>query len=291
MPPAPGSMSLSSRTAIADGRKKTTIASSHNPRLASPNWLAAVVSQRSPTMALMLNSTTSRSRMTRGSCWLICPRCVQGAVGCTRATSHPTPPPMAAPPTTSVGKCWPAATRSAATAVAPANSSTVLRARWGRCSRRAIARYAVATENAAAAWPDGNERRLSRFEAAAGAADVYSTGRLRCASTLIHWVVASVHASALANTTTWPRTAAALAPSAEASPANPATATSSAWLAVRQPRDEGNHCDRAAGRDAGRIPPGHAVGSLCDGGSHGDDTQRQRHGPTGHAVSVERDGV
>src|SRR2546429_2443515 len=88
---------------------------------------------------------------------------------------------------------------------------TVLRARWGRCSRRAIARYAVATENAAAAWPDGNERRLSRFEAAAGAADVYSTGRLRCASTLIHWVVASVHASALANTTTWPRTAAALA--------------------------------------------------------------------------------
>ena len=60
-------MAASSRTATADGRKKTTIASSHNPRLASPNWLAAVVSQRSPTMALMLNSTTSRSRMTRGS--------------------------------------------------------------------------------------------------------------------------------------------------------------------------------------------------------------------------------
>src|SRR2546422_6584030 len=32
---------------IADGKKKTTIASSHSPRLASPNWLAAVVSQRS----------------------------------------------------------------------------------------------------------------------------------------------------------------------------------------------------------------------------------------------------
>src|SRR6266567_1760823 len=207
MPPAPGSMSLSSRTAIADGRKKTTIASSHNPRLASPNWLAAVVSQRSPTMALMLSSTTSR-------------------------------------------------------------------ARWGRCSRRAIARYAVATENAAAAWPDGNERRLSRFEAAAGAADVYSTGRLRCASTLIHWVVASVHASALANTTTWPRTAAALAPSAEASPANPATATSSAWLAVPAGRE--NVCNAA------RSMPG------SEAGSHGDDTQRQRHGPTGHAVSVER---
>src|SRR5207244_8997969 len=122
----------------------------------------------------------------------------------------------------------------------------LLRARWGRCSRRAIARYAVATENAAAAWPDGNERRLSRFEAAAGAADVYSTGRLRCASTLIHWVVASVHASALANTTTWPRTAAALAPSAEASPANPATATSSAWLAV--PAGLENVCNPARSR-------------------------------------------
>src|SRR5438034_2472572 len=207
---------------------------------------------------------SSRRRHTRSLCdwssdvcssdlWLICPRCVQGAVGCTRATSHPTPPPMAAPPTTSVGKCWPAATRSAATAVAPANSSTVLRARWGRCSRRAIARYAVATENAAAAWPDGNERRLSRFEAAAGAADVYSTGRLRCASTLIHWVVASVHASALANTTTWPRTAAALAPSAEASPANPATATSSAWLAV--PAGLENVCNAA------RSMPGSEAGS------------------------------
>src|SRR5439155_15417840 len=60
-------MAASSRTAIAEGRKNTSIANSHNPRLASPNWLAAVVSQRSPTMALMLNSTTSRSRMTRGS--------------------------------------------------------------------------------------------------------------------------------------------------------------------------------------------------------------------------------
>src|SRR6266480_2495237 len=67
MPPAPGSMSASSRTATADGRKNTTIATSHSNRLASPNWLAAVVSQRSPTIAVMLNSTTSESRMTRGS--------------------------------------------------------------------------------------------------------------------------------------------------------------------------------------------------------------------------------
>src|SRR5438132_8105345 len=60
-------MSASSRTATADGRKNTTIAISHSTRLASPNWLAAVVSQRSPTIAVMLNSTTSESRMTRGS--------------------------------------------------------------------------------------------------------------------------------------------------------------------------------------------------------------------------------
>src|SRR5439155_401370 len=60
-------MSASSRTATAEGRKKTTIATTHRSRLASPNWLAAVVSHRSPTIAVMLNSTTSRSRMTRGS--------------------------------------------------------------------------------------------------------------------------------------------------------------------------------------------------------------------------------
>src|SRR2546430_14379294 len=189
---------------------------------------------------------------------------------------------MAAPLTTSVGKCWPAATRSAATAVAPANSSTVLRARWGRCSRRAIARYAVATENAAAAWPDGNERRLSRFEAAAGAADVYSTGRLRCASTLIHWVVASVHASALANTTTWPRTAAALAPSAEASPANPATATSSAWLAV--PAGLGKRGQPARARAAGggggpRAPGGAPLGGAPPRGATSGAGWRAAEGP------------
>src|SRR5207253_8369966 len=67
MPPAPGSMSASSRTATADGRKKTTIATSHRDKLASPNWLAAVVSQRSPTIAVRLNSTTSESRRTRVS--------------------------------------------------------------------------------------------------------------------------------------------------------------------------------------------------------------------------------
>src|SRR3989442_15737022 len=59
-------MSVSSRTAIADGRKKITIASSHRTRLAGP-IRPAVVSQRSPTIAVMLKSTTSRSVSTRGS--------------------------------------------------------------------------------------------------------------------------------------------------------------------------------------------------------------------------------
>src|SRR6266699_6484953 len=66
MPPVPGSRSASSRTAAAEGRKKITIASIHSSRLAGPNY-AAVVSQRSPTIAVMLKSTTSRSPMTRGS--------------------------------------------------------------------------------------------------------------------------------------------------------------------------------------------------------------------------------
>ncbi len=60
-------MSASSRTAIADGMKNTSIATIHTVSDASPNWLAAVVSQRNPTIAVMLNSTTSRSPMTRGS--------------------------------------------------------------------------------------------------------------------------------------------------------------------------------------------------------------------------------
>src|SRR5438067_4263718 len=85
MPPAPGSMSASSRTATADGRKKTTIATSHRDKLASPNWLAAVVSQRSPTIAVMLNSTTSESRMTRGS--------PLGGSGMHRAAEPPETPP------------------------------------------------------------------------------------------------------------------------------------------------------------------------------------------------------
>src|SRR5437773_9581573 len=52
-------MSASSRTATAEGRKKTTIASTHRSRLASPNWLAAVVSHRSPTIAVMLKDRKS----------------------------------------------------------------------------------------------------------------------------------------------------------------------------------------------------------------------------------------
>ncbi len=59
-------MSASSRTAMADGMKNTSMASAHIRRLAIPNWLAAVVSQRRPTMAVMLKSTTSESRITRG---------------------------------------------------------------------------------------------------------------------------------------------------------------------------------------------------------------------------------
>src|SRR5436189_64697 len=85
-------MSASSRTATAEGRKKTTIASTHRSRLASPNWLAAVVSHRSPTIAVMLNSTTSRSRITRGS-WSGTPGMNRGgeppdAAAQRRATHH-----------------------------------------------------------------------------------------------------------------------------------------------------------------------------------------------------------
>src|SRR6267143_4496561 len=65
-PPSPGSMSVSSRTAIADGTKKITIANTHSARLAGP-IRPAVVNQRSPTIAEMLNSTTSRNVITRGS--------------------------------------------------------------------------------------------------------------------------------------------------------------------------------------------------------------------------------
>jgi hypothetical protein len=60
-------MSVSSRTAIAEGRKKNTIASTQRTRLAGP-IRPAVVSQRSPTIAVTLNSTTSRRVITRGSC-------------------------------------------------------------------------------------------------------------------------------------------------------------------------------------------------------------------------------
>src|SRR3989442_14601431 len=81
-PPSPGSMSLSSRTAIADGRKKITIANTHSARLAGP-IRPAVVSQRSPTIAVMLNSTTSRSVITRGS------RLISGGGGMHRGHEPP----------------------------------------------------------------------------------------------------------------------------------------------------------------------------------------------------------
>src|SRR5207245_8423466 len=53
----------------------------------------------------------------------------QGTVGCTVATSQPIPLPNAAPAATSVGKCFPAATRSALTPTAPAYSRIALRLR------------------------------------------------------------------------------------------------------------------------------------------------------------------
>src|SRR5690349_25105187 len=94
------------------------------------------------------------------------------------------PLPSTAPAMTSVGKCWPADTRNEATAAAAPYASNALRVRCGRCSRPAITKYVVAAANATDACPDGNERRLSGSDAAPGAAAVYSTGRLRWASTL-----------------------------------------------------------------------------------------------------------
>src|SRR5438093_11442947 len=66
---------------LADSRKKITIATTHSTRLDGP-MRPAVVSQRSATIAVMLNSTTSRSVMTRGSC-------VMGPPGSGACPSHP----------------------------------------------------------------------------------------------------------------------------------------------------------------------------------------------------------
>src|SRR5213592_4987675 len=93
-------------------------------------------------------------------------------------------------------------------------------------------RYLVAAANAIDACPDGNERWLLGSAAAAVASEVYSTGRLRRTSTFIQSVAASVQPIELANTATCPRRCAAVAPSNDATPANPITPASSAVLAV-----------------------------------------------------------
>src|SRR5437870_13653387 len=93
----------------------------------------------------------------------------QGLVGCTVALSQLIPLPRAAPAATSVGKCFPAATRSALTPTAPAYSRIALRVRWGRCWRRASTRYDVAAAKASDAWPEGSDCWLSRSAAAAAA--------------------------------------------------------------------------------------------------------------------------
>src|SRR2546422_10125919 len=58
------------------------------------------------------------------------------------------------------------------------------------------------------------------------------TGRLRRTSTFTQSVAASVQASELANTATCPRRCAAVAPSNDATPANPITPASSTVLVV-----------------------------------------------------------
>src|SRR5213592_2725779 len=93
-------------------------------------------------------------------------------------------------------------------------------------------RYVVAAANAIEACPDGNERWLLGSAAAAVASEVYSTGRLRRTSTFTQSAAASVQPSELANTATCPRRCAEVAPSNDATPANPITPASSTVLAV-----------------------------------------------------------
>src|SRR2546430_15109599 len=173
-------------------------------------------------------------------------------LACPRAISQPIPVPSAAPPATSVGKCWPAETRSAATPSAAAYSNTALRVRCGNRSRSAITTYAAVAAKASAACDEGNERRLSRSEAATAAPAEYRTGRLRCVSTLTHCDVASVHVRAFAYTATWPRIWAGVAPSSDATPEKATTLASRTPLAV--PAEPENQCNAGrsmAGTEAG----------------------------------------
>src|SRR5438128_428349 len=73
--------------------------------------------------------------------------------------------------------------------------------------------------------------RLSWLPAAAAASAVYSTGRLRCASTLSHSVVRPVNETASECTAALPRARPAGTPSTDASPADPATPSNTASLA------------------------------------------------------------
>src|SRR2546422_5767496 len=144
-----------------------------------------------------------------------------------------------------------------------------LRVWCGSRSRRAIIRYVVAVANATDACPDGNERWLLGSPAAAVPPAGDSTGRLRRTNTFIQSVAANVQASELANTATCPRRCAAVAPSSDASPANPTIPTSTALLAV--PADPENVCraDRSMlGSDVGSqgAHDGAAFGSFIASG-------------------------
>src|SRR3989442_5418586 len=99
----------------------------------------------------------------------------------------------------------------------------VFRVRCVRCCRRAITRYEVAAANAREVWRDGRDCWLSGSRAAVTASLVYSTGRLRRASTLSHSVEAAVQLAVLANTAKLPRHGWAGSPCKPANAVNPAT--------------------------------------------------------------------
>src|SRR5207245_11232926 len=89
------------------------------------------------------------------------------------------------------------------------------------------------------------------------------TGRLRCANTLTHSVVANVQPSAFENTATSPRACAAVAPSSAAIPENPINPTSATVLAVPAVPDKlcsaiRSNRERDAGSHGTGLPHGGA---------------------------------
>src|SRR2546430_3467226 len=99
------------------------------------------------------------------------------------------PLPSTAPPATSVGKCLPPITRSAATPAAPAYSRIAFRARCGNWLRRAMTRYVVAAANASEACPEGNDWRVPGPDAAPPAPALDKRRRHRLARAPGHAVV------------------------------------------------------------------------------------------------------